>query len=1544
VKKRIIAVVVIIVLLTPCFAFADFKARKSEGTVGGYNYLIDLDGYTDYTAWGWGYSTYVHDLDTRIHISRDAIREGLYYDLTDEYKVLVYNYSGKYFYTTEGNIPDDIILSVLQKIHADMCNHESGDCIFENDINTGVYMYRNNGIISSVKEVFGEYATEMEVHLNNTDDLEGLKDIIDVLYELTGKTVYNQISMSLDNGSEALAAASATARDAWIKEITEKFEAITSAPGSATAEEWKTAAQAYAAGVQTTWLPSGIPSGNFTEKENAEITAIYASPFSIGAERGTPSRNWDPSIGSTPLDPLLPAYANEFRDIYQNIASESPNLSGRMSTFPSRVRFLTVKSKSVGSDQDAEQAFIEIKDYVGHTAYTSLLWPALTGLTTPQLNNWFDAEAYTLLLATLSEVDSYRGTIIPVIAPMLVDDSSAQKDFSKSMLTGLLAVKEGLDYINAGEVWELWRKPYVEPQTSILGGTATEDVDIGEFDTLEKIYNKLMEIQAFDGISSYDVGESDEPLRVFFSEAEKKFSTDYLKGVALSSMYIPAHTNMYDPLTIQLYEKEEGVQYDFNYKYAFNRKALYIDTNADSAVKLARTNQKGETRVATLKDLMFADKDIVLYLDDNFYNIKQLAELQNKAMNRLDNVDSESDTQGAFGRFWDWATDVFNTSIYELAKSSEEVLYCTRDWTNHIKDYNEEDDESETGLAALFTGNNAILASSKIDEYINEKDYSFMQSFAVTSAVYRHEKLLNALNTYLRGTHPVFVSSPNLPFLVDASSEDRNTIYNYLLLKNIEPNMPIGYATNLDMNSPLYMDIYGNIITESGTVIIPAASNTTLHRSGYSPYNAGLLSTYGDAYRLKYDETQTEFNKVMSKFFEKDEETGYWVLKSIQSMNGNFDVAALSTGSQETLKALMDMYAYELDTNALQYRLVSNNIIEVLRGAPLEEIDKNEEGLNVNRRLTKRGVLAAAKLEEITDSLAQKDINTAIALPNLAYIDGLEYIILFAYKIIVLIMLVIWMATIYLDAVGHKLSWRTPVKCMGVLLLVVSLIIIVPAVFEVTYYQSNKWLLQKEAGYLQMLNLEKQAKGVEIGVTEIQEPDTSTKLMLKMDDIRYHWYDLFGDIVTSSTFESLEQIYEEYNDSSEIVFANGMEVMNDAVYFPTENLFSSTDIVFSPISGNIMQSATGGTEASFYTPYYAFLDVLLYRVNTYNFSHKTYAYTTTVQSMGKVKTLGIIKPFLESTEFMGEDTQDVLSLRSIYGLEDPTWFSESSIEAMGQSQWCNKTIEADQILKRIELISKHAREYVSENLSLIGRVTDETFLKSMALDLAMYHNRVFNTQRADTLEMYNFSNEDLMRMAIAQKDLVMRNSPMSFARFVYECGSTITVYAVGLLMLVMFIGGWIKPFATIAIFLIVFSSLFVYKIILRNKTKGYLGYIITISSICGMNIAYSLLLKLSVYLPNAGFSTTVCIIVQIVLQVLYLWVLLKVVITALANWKNVGFEKYMRAVDNLTMIKPNAPRRKYRDGWEYYNELTDSQHERLTGKRSRTESEVIEDE
>ena len=77
----------------------------------------------------------------------------------------------------------------------------------------------------------------------------------------------------------------------------------------------------------------------------------------------------------------------------------------------------------------------------------------------------------------------------------------------------------------------------------------------------------------------------------------------------------------------------------------------------------------------------------------------------------------------------------------------------------------------------------------------------------------------------------------------------------------------------------------------------------------------------------------------------------------------------------------------------------------------------------------------------------------------------------------------------------------------------------IPAVFEATYYQSNRMLLQDESIRVAMLNQEKASTGVEIGVTEVTEPNTSTKLYVKLEDVEVPWYELFYNSIFTDSYE-----------------------------------------------------------------------------------------------------------------------------------------------------------------------------------------------------------------------------------------------------------------------------------------------------------------------------------------------------------------------------------------------------------------------------------------
>lgn len=1144
---------------------------------------------------------------------------------------------------------------------------------------------------------------------------------------------------------------------------------------------------------------------------------------------------------------------------------------------------------------------------------------------------------YYYLVLCYQEYGYYATTLVNNLGPLIAQQ---QTSFSQrgSDIAALKSIYEALSWANDDALWDFWDSKNSE---------ATFDGD--EYKSLKAIYDYLLSVNAFDGISEYDPESVDSPLRYFFGDAEtggggKSFSLseDVKTGILASASFLPMKTNLYDPYTYSDVVDTEWLL-NFHSKFGYNRKALYIDTNVDSAVNFQRTGTRGELKVCTLEDLLYADKDIVLYLDDNLYNVKELAELTDKAFDRLDNVDAASkEDPSLLGKLSDFVTGFFDVSMENIAKTAEVTTYSQK-----VRDSVANSDKlfgSTKWVDYFYTNEEAgkylepdkLWVDGKMDQNAVASSYTPLTAFAVLSAVYNDSSLFNTLNTVLNRNTPVFISSPTVPYLEEANDFERNQIYNYLLLKNLDSQMSVDYANNLDMTSPVYMDIYGNIVTESGIVVVPSAANATLWRSGYTPYNAAFYSTYGDDFVLEYNKDATELNNVLSNVLTPVDETE-WQLTSVAVNGGSIDLSKLSTADKDSLAAVTEVFAYDLSVGGIYDQAKWEMIItEVLRGAPIEHIDKDFEGLNLSHRVTKNGLVVAEKLEFLVDALSSKGTNTTLSIPNPAYMDGIEYIVFFAFKILILAILVIWMVTIYVDAVGGGVNLRTGLKCIGAVVLVLSLIVGVPAAFEVSYYQSNKLLLQNETEYLMMLNLEKRESGQEIGITSVHEPDTNTTLYLKLADIDIPWYDLLPKIITSSTANNLEALYADYEGQHPVASAEGVTVINDAVYISTDQLFDSSSISFSPTLQKIWQQSSGDTPASYYTPYYYFLENLIFKANKYSSDNEYYSYTTKVQRGGKLKTLGYVQPYFTSEQFM-EEGMDYFGLYTLYDVTPPMLYtdealmSDAEIEAARGSQWCNMNLSEKAKQQRIEKLNEYARKWVADHKELLGKVTDETFLKCFALSCAMEHNRLFNTLRADNLEIYELSNEDLMRLSIADHDTVMKDSTMSYARFVFSVGGTPAVYAAALLTLVNFVSSWVKPIATLIVFCITCISIFVFKLILRKSNNSIYGYICTILLMCSINVLGSVFLKLSMYIPSTGMSPTVCILIQILVQCAYIFALFMVIKTALKDWRNVGFERYNLNFNKLTSrhqhsVEVDTPKQK--SGWDYYNALVERQRRR----------------
>lgn len=833
----------------------------------------------------------------------------------------------------------------------------------------------------------------------------------------------------------------------------------------------------------------------------------------------------------------------------------------------------------------------------------------------------------------------------------------------------------------------------------------------------------------------------------------------------------------------------------------------------------------------------------------------------------------------------------------------------------------------------------AVLNSGQINYYLRASNagsevYTPLQGYAVVSSVYRDIDLYNLANSSLK-RYPVFIASEKAGKAKNSSDDAKASIFNYALMRNLKDSMAVEYTGNLDMNSPLYLDIYGNILTESGTVVVPAASNPTLMSSSdffRGDWSAGLFSIYGNGYKIKADD-EGSFSNVLDATFQVVD--GYWMPKSrILGNSYVIDMSRLSTASKDTLDVLYTQTYVDLhNSNETQNKYYSfkryvNIILEVLRGAPIENIDKAKEGLDTSNRIDKAGIVAAAKLEQLNDSLNIAGENTTISLPQISNISVFNVVSIIIFKAMMVTLVAISIVTIYIDAVKSQMGLGTIAKIIGTGAIMMSVVLIVPALFDITYYQSNRALLQDEATYLSMLNLEKEESGVEIGMTEVREPHINTNLQIQLDDITVPWYIMFSNVMTADTGKTLDNIWQEHAQTQSFIFNNDdVVIKHNGVYMDVSQIYDSTSIdidttmTSTTTKRNLVQTAKNKTSTfSYYSPYYAILDALIRNVNTYNANpwepeenvtnvQGWYSYTTKVQRGGRVKSIGLIAPYFKSERFMSDENKDILGFYHMYSnlyqtdvQQDPALdgLYDSNLQNIRASNWYPTGIANQDVIKRIDWLTKQARDFVAKNENMLGKVSDETFLKAMALNLAIKHNQVFGNRYASSIDIANLSNDDLLRLSVAKKNDVMMTSTLTFPRFVYETGGTFAVVVAMILSVTMKVSSILKPAAVILTFALIFFSVFIIKICMRKKEATYLGYIVTILLLCLTNIAYSLMLKITLFLPTL-FPPAVCIIIQILLQVGYLFILGNVIYYAAKDWHDMAAFKYMQKVEALQM-------------------------------------------
>lgn len=1017
---------------------------------------------------------------------------------------------------------------------------------------------------------------------------------------------------------------------------------------------------------------------------------------------------------------------------------------------------------------------------------------------------------------------------------------------------------------------------------------------------LEQFKDRVKEVY------SGDYETEGEAMKSFFSVQSSTLSDDYKTGVELSATYIPMQTNVYDINSIRMLDDYDWVQ-RFHYPFGFYRKALYIDTNVNAALNGYITERVDrDTRIATLNDLLQPEKDIVLYMDTNFYNVNKLADITGMYYNNLMNAEGsakDSDATTFGGEFFNLFAEAGDRDIESVVKTGGNNAY-SRNVKNKVAKYGSKSKDKLQGL---------IMSDEEIDSYLtgysedNVEDvydnYTVMQPYAVVSAIYRQQTLFSILKKQVASNDPIFVSSPNLAGTTGVSYKEFNSIYNYAMLRNLEQAVGIDADTVIDKNSPLYIDIYGNILTESGLVVIPAMSNATLcDGESYNLATVGFVHLYSSGdYRIPEGYKNAE--AYISPMLTLDEETHTYELgsKRVNNVYINFNQLPISDlRALTTVKYIAQMSLS--DDTYLPFAQHVYMITEVMRGAPIDCIDKDFEGIG-RVTISKTGIYFAEKLEELAKMLLSSTSgNSLIELPNLAFLDGVEYVILFLYKIIFAASLALLFYRLYIDAVQGQLGFKS---IGGFVVSIVMFLVIafsIPSLLDISYYQVNKNLLQQETEYIAMLNYEKSKEGREIGITTVRQPESETELYLKIDDVSVPWYSIVDDVLFKSTFKTVGEIYKEEMSQSILSHLPGTFQKGNGLYMTVTDILDASDVVYDPDTNQMYTSVKDVPYASYIVPYYVILDTLVARINNYNSQNSIREYTPKIMGAGSVEPCGMIEPFFTSKYFM-QDSQDVLGLKYVEGLkttlDDGNIFTQDDIARMSYSLWYRTEEDDKDIYDKLDAIDKDARMFVVNNRNLLGKVSDETFLKVMSLAMAVKYNDTLNVSAGNAIEIYDIDARDIIKLSLADKDIVLRDTSKSFARFVYDNSGVLGVVMTAFLLVVYFVSSFIKP---VLIFLILGSMIaaaVLRKTVKRDTSGAIEGLFITAAILAGTNILYAVLLKGSLMIPELGVNMVVSCVIQMILQIVYLLLLVLFTSIVLSDWKSLGFNKYMRFATSL---------------------------------------------
>lgn len=1053
----------------------------------------------------------------------------------------------------------------------------------------------------------------------------------------------------------------------------------------------------------------------------------------------------------------------------------------------------------------------------------------------------------------------------------------------------------------------------------------------------------------------YNSNSETEPFSAFFNLEQLSLSDDLLKGIAISSTYVPLETNVYEPLSMKYVDDIDFVN-DFHLKYGFLRKAVYIEDNPSSVTDTYLTGVYSGTRVATLRDLVNCDLEITLRVDGNIYDKESIDDRMEGLVTKVsfDNMKEETFTDKDIESIVkdaknvvavvkeDGVVTLVNRSV---AKAIVELNPITEGYKKSVENilrsvvvtaqasvnsflydidevvktppfnkYNKEirdsiweyGYEAETADKATLKYLYGMLSVSNYVFYNGtelldslENDDSVDRKWGVLSAIYRDKSLFDYLygHFYLSDT-VLLESSSKLANLEGSGYKGEHALINYAYLKNLRDEIKKSSELQVNLDQPLFTDIYGNILLESGLVVVPAATNATLSREGtYSPFSVGMAKTYGNTYRIP----TKEYNMQYSNYFSEGQsgEEYYLVDKAINGVS--IDFTNYPYASSEIVRLTYELYEnVYLDKSIILEGRV-NQIVEVLRGSEIQNIDLVAEGIKDDSKMTGVVVSMASKLEGIMESfLFSEEGNPLLALPSVFSSESYYFYTSILLRLVFVMFMLVASIMVYREIVDTTISWMTLVRFFSMLLLIVVSVTVVPWLVTTTAYNVNKVVLSEEAIDIVMNYSEKYLEEKEVGITRVNDFSTDNVFRLKVGYANSYLMDDLSAIFATDIIGRRRDNYERSIEDNAFVNLAGVSKESDGLYFDVLDMLNDSSVDYNVATRELVAVNVGKSSVGNVLPYYLFLDILTDSVNSYNRASLTSNFSTDVMRNGSIKSKGLVKDYFESEQFV--DSKDILRLSQFYtnNLQslNSTIFNEVNRDLVRESPWFYDTNDAEEVESIRSEMDRAVKMFVINRSDVLGEVTDETFLEAMALTLSLEYNRIVKNEFGRYIEISNLETKDLMLLSTFSRDTIMSNSIYNYPRMVYEYVGGGGILLAVILTLIYFVISVAKP--VIVGLIVCISILSVLKGMYNRNTKNIVsGFLSTISLAVFANVGYSLILKLLMFLGNTEISSIILLLIQIVVQLAYSALLVKLIVDLVRSKEEIGYNSYVNTISSF---------------------------------------------